>query len=109
LIYKVVTKEPLVVILPSDHRLASREVIDPEEIAGETLVSVSNTALALRAVIDDYLCAKFPPVGHQPPLSGDAPTIDLVVGYSKASTSPILKVFLSRIDDLIVSKSRGRH
>jgi DNA-binding transcriptional LysR family regulator len=27
LIYKVATKEPLVVILPSDHRLASREVI----------------------------------------------------------------------------------
>src|SRR5580700_7504657 len=55
LIYKVVTKEPLVVILPSDHRLASREVIDPSEIAGEKLLSVSNTAPALRTVIDDYL------------------------------------------------------
>jgi LysR family hca operon transcriptional activator len=55
LIYKVVTKEPLVVILPSDHRLASREVIDPNEIAGEKLLSVSNTAPALRTVIDDYL------------------------------------------------------
>jgi LysR family hca operon transcriptional activator len=31
LIYRVVTKEPLVVILPSDHRLASREAIDPKE------------------------------------------------------------------------------
>src|SRR5271170_3448618 len=41
LIYKVVIKEPLVVILPSDHRLASREVIHPKEIAGEKLVSVS--------------------------------------------------------------------
>src|ERR1700733_2472467 len=55
LIYKVVTREPLVVILPSDHRLASREVIDPKEMAGETFLSVSNTAAALRAVIDDYL------------------------------------------------------
>jgi LysR family hca operon transcriptional activator len=35
------------------------------------------------------------------PLEGEAPTIDLVLGYSKANTSPVLKLFLSRIDDLI--------
>jgi LysR family transcriptional regulator, hca operon transcriptional activator len=34
------------------------------------------------------------------PIRGDAPTIDLVVGYNKANRSPILKLFLSRIDDL---------
>jgi LysR family transcriptional regulator, hca operon transcriptional activator len=33
------------------------------------------------------------------PLKGEAPTIDLV-GYHKANTSPILRTFLSRIDDL---------
>jgi hypothetical protein len=33
-------------------------------------------------------------------LFGQAPTIDLAVGYSKANTSPILTLFLSRIDDL---------
>src|ERR1700730_16225947 len=54
LIYRVVTKEPLVVILPSDHRLASRKAIDPKEIAGERLLSVS-AAPVLRAAIDDYL------------------------------------------------------
>jgi LysR family transcriptional regulator, hca operon transcriptional activator len=44
------------------------------------------------------------------PLKGEAPTIDLVVGYHKANTSPILRTFLSRIDDLtarISSKGRG--
>jgi LysR family transcriptional regulator, hca operon transcriptional activator len=55
LIYKVVTREPLVVVLPSDHRLAARDVIDPREIAGEPRLSVSKTAPALRIVIDDYL------------------------------------------------------
>jgi LysR family hca operon transcriptional activator len=35
------------------------------------------------------------------PLEGEAPTIDLVLGYNKANTSPILRLFLSRIDDLI--------
>jgi LysR family transcriptional regulator, hca operon transcriptional activator len=34
------------------------------------------------------------------PLKGEAPTIDLVIGYHKANTSPILKTFLSRVDDL---------
>ena len=34
------------------------------------------------------------------PLEGEAPTIDLVIGYHKANTSPILRKFLSRIDDL---------
>jgi LysR family hca operon transcriptional activator len=55
LAYRLVTTEPLVVVLPSDHRLASREAIDTREIAGETFISVSNTAPALRVVIDDYL------------------------------------------------------
>ncbi len=38
------------------------------------------------------------------PLKGEAPTIDLVVGYHRANTSPILKTFLSRIDDLIARR-----
>src|SRR5438105_14398118 len=55
LVYKPVTKEPLVAILPSDHRLAAHKAIDPHDIAGETFISVSNTAPTLRVVIDDYL------------------------------------------------------
>src|ERR671919_270652 len=52
LAYRLVTKEPLVAVLPSDHRLATCDAIDPHEIVGETFVSVSNTAPALRVVID---------------------------------------------------------
>jgi LysR family transcriptional regulator, hca operon transcriptional activator len=40
------------------------------------------------------------------PLKGEAPTIDLVIGYHKANTSPTLKLFLSRADELVVSKKR---
>jgi LysR family transcriptional regulator, hca operon transcriptional activator len=39
------------------------------------------------------------------PLNGDVPTVDLVIGYHKANTSPILKLFLSRVDDLIAHVS----
>jgi LysR family hca operon transcriptional activator len=34
------------------------------------------------------------------PLEGEPPTIDLAVGYSKSNTSAILKLFLSRIEEL---------
>jgi LysR family hca operon transcriptional activator len=39
------------------------------------------------------------------PIRGNAPTVDLVVGYNKANTSPILKLFLSRVDDLVARRS----
>jgi hypothetical protein len=42
------------------------------------------------------------------PLSGDVPTIDLVVGHNKANASPIPKLSLSRIDHLIARVSSKR-
>jgi LysR family hca operon transcriptional activator len=145
LAYRLVTKEPLVAVLPSDHRLASRQVVHPRDVVGETFITVSKTAPALRVVIDNYL--KRSNLGISPdhevdnlamamsliastrgvaflpayaknfmpwsvtsrPLDGEAPTIDLVVGYSKANASPTLKLFLSRLDELIagVSKKPG--
>src|SRR6478609_8004238 len=53
--FRLVTKEPLVVVLPSDHRLASLAKIDPHKIVGETFINVSGTAPALRVIIDAYL------------------------------------------------------
>jgi LysR family hca operon transcriptional activator len=55
LVFTAVAKEPLVVILPSDHPLASQDAVNPKHLKGETFISVSNTAPVLRAVIDDYL------------------------------------------------------
>ena len=47
------------------------------------------------------LCEESPAVVRdQPSVGGEAPTIDLVVGYNKANTSPILKLFLSRLEEL---------
>ena len=142
LVFRVVIKEPLVVILPSDHRLAASEAIDPHDVAGETFISVSKTAPVLRVVIDDYLerlnlgitaehevdnlamamslVASTRGVAFLPayaqnflpwsvisrPIKGDAPTIDLVIGYHRANASPTLKLFLSRLDELIVRVSK---
>ena len=34
------------------------------------------------------------------PLKGEAPTIELVVGYNRTNRSPTLELFLSRIDQI---------
>ena len=39
------------------------------------------------------------------PLKGDTPTVDLVLGYRKSNQSPILKLLLSRLDELIARAS----
>src|SRR6266404_268933 len=55
LAFRPLVKEPLVVVLPSDHRLAALKAISPGDLAGETFVGVADTAPVLRGVIDDYL------------------------------------------------------
>jgi LysR family hca operon transcriptional activator len=37
------------------------------------------------------------------PLKGEPPTIDLFMGYSRSSTSPVLKRFLARADELVTA------
>jgi LysR family transcriptional regulator, hca operon transcriptional activator len=56
--YDVVAKEPIVVILPSDHPLAEEKEIDPKVLEGETLVGFSGVAIVLRTVVEDYLLRK---------------------------------------------------
>ncbi len=53
--YKLVTREPLLVVLPSDHRLAAQTTIRVEDLAQEPFLGMSDTAPALQVVIDDYL------------------------------------------------------
>jgi len=35
------------------------------------------------------------------PLKGDTPTIDLVLGHKKSNKSPVLKLLLSKLDELV--------
>jgi LysR family transcriptional regulator, hca operon transcriptional activator len=135
--YQVVDREPLIVLMPSDHRLTAKQAIHPRELVGEIFIGGANKAAVLRAVTEDYLrrsgvdikldhgvdnmamamslVASTRGVALMPayaknllpwsvvsrPLEGEAPTIDVAVGYSKSNTSPILKLFLSRLDELV--------
>ena len=40
------------------------------------------------------------------PLHGQPPTIDLVMGYNRSNTSPLLKRFLARADELVARVSQ---
>jgi LysR family hca operon transcriptional activator len=142
--YRTVAEESFEVFLPSNHPLAAKDVINVRDMAGETFINVSGTALsisgkqpALRRAIDRYLkdngieirpshevdnlgavmslipstrgiallplYAKsfLPSSVTTRPLQGLGPKIDLSAGYRKANPSPTLKLFLSRIDELI--------
>jgi LysR family hca operon transcriptional activator len=131
-----IAREPLVVLMPSDHPLAAREAVDPRSLAGESFIGGSKKAAVLRSVTEQYfrrtglaitlshgvdniataisLVASSRGLSLMPayarnllpwsvvsrPLKGKAPTIDLAVGYSKSNRSPLLRLFLSRLDEL---------
>ena len=54
LCYKVLIAEPLIVVLPSDHRLASRHAIHPQDFVGETFIGMADQAPVLRSLVEDY-------------------------------------------------------
>ena len=145
LAYRVLVKEPLIVVLASNHRLAAHKAISPRDLVGETFVTVSDTAPVLREVIDNFLKRSgikitpaheadhlsmgmsliastdgvgllpayaqnfLPPSVTSRPLKGDTPTIELVLGYKKSNQSPILKLLLSRLDELVARVSKKAH
>jgi len=55
LAYRVVGKEPLIVLMPSDHALARRKAVSPRDLVGHPYIAMANKASVLRAVVDDYL------------------------------------------------------
>ncbi len=137
LTFKKLIDEPLVAILPSDHRLAEADAIGPQDLVGEVFITVSNTAPELRAILDAYLkksgtglvpqheadnlaaaislIASTRGVAFLPayaknflpwsviskPIKGDAPTIDLSLGWHTANNAPLLNIFLARAEELV--------
>lgn len=55
LAYHVMMTEPLIVVLPSDHRLASKNEVHPADLVGESFVGMADQAPVVRKITDDYL------------------------------------------------------
>src|SRR4030081_722109 len=133
--YRLLRRDPLIVLMPRDHALAARTSIRPRDIAGQVFIGVSPVrAPTLWAAINDYvktlgvkpdhqaenlamgisLVASTGGIGLLPlysqnllpktvvsrPIRGAPPMVDLVIGYNEANTSPLLKFFLAKVDDL---------
>jgi LysR family transcriptional regulator, hca operon transcriptional activator len=54
LTFKFLIKEPLVAVLPKNHRLAAHTEIKPQDLAAETYITPTRAAPVLKAVIDGY-------------------------------------------------------
>jgi LysR family transcriptional regulator, hca operon transcriptional activator len=143
LVYKMLITEPLIVVLPSNHRLASHDAIRPLDFVGETFIGMADQAPVLRSLTEDYfrrsgidvrpahrveylsmamsLVASTHGLALLPgfarnfltssvisrPLAGEPPSIDLVLGHHKASNSPLLRLFLSRTEEMIGRVVKG--
>jgi LysR family hca operon transcriptional activator len=132
--YRLLGRERLVAVLPSDHRLAGREAVDVADLAGDPYIGFSDVPHVLRGVVDGYL--KQRGVTVEPvhridnfasgvslvaqvrgfailpayalnflpwsviarPLAGETPTIDLMLGFHRANSSPVLKGLLARLE-----------
>ncbi|MET0230268.1 MAG: LysR family transcriptional regulator [Rhodanobacteraceae bacterium] len=137
--FRFLAREPLITVLPADHRLTSCKKIRPEDLARETFISSARTSPVLKSVVQEYalkigitLEAKYEaenlssamslvastggitliPLYAQNMLTpnvvaraldGVPPTIDLALGYAETNSSPLLRRFLSRADELVES------
>jgi LysR family hca operon transcriptional activator len=82
-------------------------VLTPTQIVDNPAMVMSLVA-SMRGVslIPNYVEGLLPWSVVSRPLAGVAPTIDLVVGHSRSNHSPVLKLFLSGLDELIARGAR---
>ena len=135
LAFRLLGHEPLVVVVPSDHRLATGSAIDLADLAGEPYIGFSDVPHVLRDVVDGYFRGRnlaFEPAhridnfamgislvastrgfailpayatNYLPwsvvsrPLTGVAPSIDLMLAYHRANSSPVLTAMLGRLSE----------
>jgi LysR family hca operon transcriptional activator len=53
--YHIVDREPLIVLMPADHRFTARSSVSPQAFVGEIFIGGSNKAGVLQTVTEDYL------------------------------------------------------
>jgi LysR family hca operon transcriptional activator len=133
LAYHLLGREPIVVLLPSDHALAKHTEIDVTDLKHDPFIGFSDVPHVLRDIVNDYLerqgapmtptqtidnfavaislvastrgfallpayAANFLPWSVvSRPLMGEPPKVDLLLGYHRANTSPVLRALLGRL------------
>jgi LysR family hca operon transcriptional activator len=101
---------PVLRVVIDDYLTRSGMNITPDHEAdhlamGMSLIASTRGVGLLPAYAQNFL----PSSVTSRPLKGEAPTIDLVLGYNKANQSPILKLLLSRLDELVARVLKKAH
>ncbi|KAA0997423.1 LysR family transcriptional regulator [Paraburkholderia panacisoli] len=82
--------------------------IAPEHGVNNLAMAVSLVASARGlALMPEYASNLLPWSAVSRPVQGDAPTINLVIGYSASNSSPVLKLFLSKVEELMAREDHG--
>jgi LysR family hca operon transcriptional activator len=85
--------------------IALNQTYDAENLSAGMSLVASTGAVALLPL---YVTNVLVPGVVARPLRGELPTVDLMIGYNKSNTSPLLKRFLARTDDLVAAIQRNR-
>jgi LysR family hca operon transcriptional activator len=93
--YRVIGREDLVLLMPSDHALAKRKTVTAKDMIGEPYVAMGARAKVLRAVIDAYLAEEG--VEIEPAQSVDNPAMVM----SLVASTRGLAIIPSYIQDLM--------
>jgi LysR family hca operon transcriptional activator len=81
-----------------------RQIYDAETLSGGMSLVASTGGFTL---LPTYVQNALIPSVVARPLYGEVPTIDLVLGYNRSNTSPLLKRFLLRADELASKRPTG--
>ena len=100
-------KAPVLRVVIDDYLKRSGISIAPDHevdnvVMGVSLIASTGGVGLLPAYAKNFL----PSSVTSRPLKGDMPTVDLVLGYRKSNQSPILKLLLSRLDELVARVSK---
>jgi LysR family hca operon transcriptional activator len=98
---------PTLKVVIDAYTAKARIKLKPSYVAENLAMAMSLVASTRGVTLLPEYALQFLPAGIvSRPLAGEAPTIELVLGYSKANTSAVLKRFLSQVDAM-VERVRG--
>lgn len=86
--YKVIAHEPIVVVLPREHPMASCTQIDPRDIDAQSFIGYSNTPHVLRGIVETYFSERGLAMAPSHFLDGYATGISLVASTKGITLLP---------------------
>ncbi len=101
--FKFMIKEPLVAMVPTGHRITLKPEYEADNLTSTMSLVASTGGVTVLPIYARHVLSSSVILR---PLKGEPPTIDLFMGYNRSNTSPLLKRFLARADELVAAVAR---